>query len=105
MARDVDNEKATEILIYHDDGSVWEVNPELVAFKRAEHYDGATSTGGEPMDWSFDEEKKRALHDKDLLLTFIREHMTWADLKPHAEMKEEPPAPNRSLDDADIGVF
>lgn len=105
MARDVEDEKATEVQIYHDDGSVWKVNAELVAFKRADFYDGATSNSGEKLDWDFEEEKERGLREKDLLISFIREHMTWEELEPHAEQIEEPDTPHRSLYDADIGVF
>ena len=103
MARTTDS--ATEIKIYHNDGSVWSVRAEFVAFKRADYYDGAVSTSGEEIDWDFGEEKERGLRKKELLIDFIREHMTWEQLEPHAEQIQDPDKKRRSLHDAEIFVF
>jgi hypothetical protein len=81
------------IRILHDDGSVWHLPAKAVAWLRADRLVGQSSTAGERMDTTVEEEMRRALNDNDILLKWTRQELSWEELKGHATLIE----PNRPL--------
>ncbi|WP_103029980.1 hypothetical protein [Salinibacter altiplanensis] len=81
------------IRVLHDDGSVWHLSGKAVAWFRADRLVGQSSTAGEKMDTTVEEEMRRALNDDDILLKWTRQELSWGDLREHATLvaEERPP--------------
>jgi len=96
--------EASEIYIEHEDGTVWNLPAKTVAFKRADHLAKADtcSTGGEAYDTTFEEEMKAGMDHPCMLEDYLRTHMSWREVKEHAEKVGEVTAPPRRLTTAEI---